>query len=88
MGLAKFIEERTHLSEIFQSQMVDYKVPKNLTFPYVFGILAIIAFTVQIVSGMILLMYYKPYDTLAFDSAALFIWKVICLLYTSDAADE
>jgi ubiquinol-cytochrome c reductase cytochrome b subunit len=77
MGLAKFIEERTHLSEIFQSQMVDYKVPKNLTFPYAFGVLAIIAFTVQIVSGMILLMYYKPYDTLAFDSVALFIWKVI-----------
>ncbi|MFP3294008.1 MAG: cytochrome b N-terminal domain-containing protein, partial [Hydrogenobaculum sp.] len=77
MGLAKFIEERTHLSEIFQSQMVDYKVPKNLTFPYAFGVLAIIAFTVQILSGMILLMYYKPYDTLAFDSAALFIWKVI-----------
>ncbi len=75
--LANYIEERTHLSEIFKEQMVDYKVPKNLTFPYAFGVLAIVAFTIQILSGMILLMYYKPYDTLAFDSTALFIWKVV-----------
>lgn len=35
--IGRWIDERAHLSDLWRSQMVDYKVPKNLTFPYVFG---------------------------------------------------
>jgi ubiquinol-cytochrome c reductase cytochrome b subunit len=40
--IGKWFNERAKLSEIWQSQMVDYKVPKNLTFPYAFGVMAMV----------------------------------------------
>ncbi len=67
MGLRGTYRERT----------VEYKVPKNLTFPYVFGVLALITFALQIISGTILVMYYKPVITHAFDSVNYTIMKEI-----------
>ncbi len=75
--IVDWIDERAKVRELYQTQMVDYRVPKNLTFPYVFGVLALITFAIQIISGIILLMYYKPIIAHAFDSANYTIMKEI-----------
>ncbi|MDQ7038275.1 MAG: cytochrome bc complex cytochrome b subunit, partial [Aquificota bacterium] len=72
-----WVDERTKLRDIYRDQMVNYKVPKNLTFPYVFGILALITFALQILSGIILIMYYKPVIAHAFDSTNYTIMREI-----------
>ena len=75
--IVDWIDERAKVRDLYQTQMVDYKVPKNLTFPYVFGVLALITFAIQVISGIILLMYYKPIIAHAFDSANYTIMKEI-----------
>ncbi|SNZ15332.1 cytochrome b [Hydrogenobacter hydrogenophilus] len=79
--IGKWIDERTHISELWQSQMVDYKVPKNLTFPYAFGVMALIAFAIQIISGIFLTMYYQPNVHTAFDSANYTIMKEVPFMW-------
>jgi ubiquinol-cytochrome c reductase cytochrome b subunit len=79
--IGRWIDERAHISELWQSQMVDYKVPKNLTFPYAFGIMALVAFAIQIISGIFLTMYYQPNVHTAFDSANYTIMKEVPFMW-------
>ena len=79
--IGRWIDERAKLSELWQSQMVDYKVPKNLTFPYAFGIMAIVAFVIQVISGIFLTMYYQPNVHTAFDSANYTIMKEVPFMW-------
>ena len=79
--IGRWIDERAHLSDLWQSQMIDYKVPKNLTFPYAFGVMALIAFTIQIISGIFLTMYYQPNVHTAFDSANYTIMKEVPFMW-------
>jgi ubiquinol-cytochrome c reductase cytochrome b subunit len=79
--IGRWIDERTHISELWQSQMVDYKVPKNLTFPYAFGIMALVAFAIQIISGIFLTMYYQPNVHTAFDSVNYTIMKEVPFMW-------
>jgi ubiquinol-cytochrome c reductase cytochrome b subunit len=55
-----FAEYRKHLSE--------YYAPKNFNFWYFFGSLALLVLVIQIVTGIFLVMHYKPDAALAFDS--------------------
>ena len=79
--IGRWIDERAHLSDLWRSQMVDYKVPKNLTFPYVFGVFALVAFAIQIISGIFLTMYYQPDVHTAFDSANYTIMKEVPFMW-------
>lgn len=79
--IGRWIDERAHLSDLWRSQMVDYKVPKNLTFPYVFGVFALVAFAIQIISGIFLTMYYQPNVHTAFDSANYTIMKEVPFMW-------
>ncbi len=79
--IGKWIDERTHLSDLWRSQMVDYKVPKNLTFPYAFGVMALVAFAIQIISGIFLTMYYQPNVQTAFDSVNYTIMKEVPFMW-------
>ena len=79
--IGRWVDERAHISELWQSQMVDYKVPKNLTFPYAFGIMALVAFAIQIISGIFLTMYYQPNVHTAFDSANYTIMKEVPFMW-------
>lgn len=51
---------RTHLS--------DYYAPKNFNFWYFFGSLSLLVLVIQIVTGIFLVMHYKPDANLAFAS--------------------
>ncbi len=55
-----FAEYKKHLSE--------YYAPKNFNWMYFFGSLAILVLVIQIVTGIFLVMHYKPDANLAFAS--------------------
>jgi ubiquinol-cytochrome c reductase cytochrome b subunit len=48
--------------------MTEYWIPKNINFLWAMGVLLTVMFTILLVSGIFLLMYYKPDVNMAFDS--------------------
>lgn len=68
MKLIDWLDERFAIRQVFKLSMVDYKVPKNINFLWSFGMLLVFNFAILFISGLFLLMYYKPDANLAFDS--------------------
>ena len=68
-GLLGWIDARmpTLMSE-YKKHMSEYYAPKNFNFWYFFGSLAILVLAIQIVTGIFLVMHYKPDANLAFAS--------------------
>ncbi len=73
--LFHWVDERTQLGSIIKSQLTEYPVPKNFNYMWNFGSLALLVLVLQIVTGIFLVMYYKPSAeltyggyTVAFDS--------------------
>ena len=52
----------------YQAHMADYYAPKNFNFWYFFGSLALLVLVIQIVTGIFLVMHYKPDANTAFAS--------------------
>jgi ubiquinol-cytochrome c reductase cytochrome b subunit len=52
----------------YQEHMADYYAPKNFNFWYFFGSLALLVLVIQIVTGIFLVMHYKPDAAQAFAS--------------------
>lgn len=52
----------------YRDHMADYYAPKNFNFWYFFGSLALLVLVIQIVTGIFLVMHYKPDAALAFAS--------------------
>jgi ubiquinol-cytochrome c reductase cytochrome b subunit len=48
--------------------MSEYYAPKNFNFWYIFGSLSLLVLVIQIVTGIFLVMHYKPDAALAFAS--------------------
>jgi ubiquinol-cytochrome c reductase cytochrome b subunit len=63
-GLLQWIDERFPLSATVEGHLTGYYAPKNLNFWYFFGSLALLVFVIQIVTGIFLVMNYKPDGTL------------------------
>jgi ubiquinol-cytochrome c reductase cytochrome b subunit len=63
-----WIDERFPLTKVWQEHMAQYYAPKNFNFWYYFGSLALLVLVLQIVTGILLTMHYKPDSTLAFAS--------------------
>jgi len=61
-GLIAWIDERTPLTTTWKSatRLAGYYAPKNVTFWYFFGTLAIVVLISQLVTGIFLTMHYKP----------------------------
>jgi len=68
MKLIDWLDERFEIRKVFKLLMIDYKVPKNINFLWSFGMLLVFNFAILFISGLFLLMYYKPDANLAFDS--------------------
>ncbi|MEO6660837.1 MAG: cytochrome bc complex cytochrome b subunit [Burkholderiaceae bacterium] len=66
--LLNWIDNRFPLSKLYNEHMAEYYAPKNFNFWYVFGSLAMLVLVIQIVTGIFLVMHYKPDATLAFAS--------------------
>ena len=52
--------------EAYKVHMSEYYAPKNFNFWYFFGSLALLVLVIQIVTGIFLVMHYKPDATEAF----------------------
>jgi len=63
-----WIDQRFPLIETWEYHMSKYYAPKNFNFWYYFGVLAMVVFVIQILSGLFLTMHYKPDTGLAFAS--------------------
>ncbi|HEX7047817.1 MAG TPA: cytochrome bc complex cytochrome b subunit [Gammaproteobacteria bacterium] len=63
-----WIDERMPMTSFLRSQLHDYYAPKNFNFWYYFGVLALVVFVNQIVTGIFLTMSYKPSAAEAFAS--------------------
>ena len=66
--LLNWVDNRFPLSKLYKEHMSEYYAPKNFNFWYIFGSLAMLVLVIQIVTGIFLVMHYKPDAALAFGS--------------------
>lgn len=59
-GLLHWIDERFPLTSTIREHLTEYYAPKNFNFWYYFGSLALLVLVIQIVTGIFLVMHYKP----------------------------
>mgnify|MGYP000968421585 CR=1 FL=1 len=59
-GLLQWIDERFPLTSTIREHLTEYYAPKNFNFWYYFGSLALLVLVIQIVTGIFLVMHYKP----------------------------
>ncbi len=64
----RWIDDRFPLSIFIKNHLVNYYAPKNFNFWYFFGSLAMVVLVIQIVTGIFLVMHYKPDAAQAFAS--------------------
>ncbi len=67
-GARDWVDERFPLLQLWNDHMARYYAPKNFNFWYYFGVLSLVVLTIQIVTGIWLVMNYKPDAELAFGS--------------------
>jgi ubiquinol-cytochrome c reductase cytochrome b subunit len=63
-----WVDARFPLSSLWNEQWGNYYAPKNFNFWWIFGSLALLVLVIQIVTGIFLVMHYKPDANLAFAS--------------------
>jgi ubiquinol-cytochrome c reductase cytochrome b subunit len=66
--LMTWVDNRFPASKLYKEHMSEYYAPKAQNFWYFFGSLAILVLVIQIVTGIFLVMHYKPDAALAFAS--------------------
>ena len=59
-ALLNWIDERFPLTSMWKEHLSEYYAPKNFNFWYFFGSLALLVLVIQIVTGIFLVMHYKP----------------------------
>ncbi|HRO60711.1 MAG TPA: cytochrome bc complex cytochrome b subunit [Burkholderiaceae bacterium] len=67
-GLLGWIDQRFPLTANWKAHLSEYYAPKNFNFWYFFGSLAMLVLVLQIVTGIFLVMHYKPDAAQAFAS--------------------
>ena len=63
-----WVDNRFPASTLYKEHLSEYYAPKNFNFWYFFGSLALLVLVIQIVTGIFLVMHYKPDANLAFAS--------------------
>jgi ubiquinol-cytochrome c reductase cytochrome b subunit len=63
-----WVDNRFPASKLYKEHLSEYYAPKNFNFWYFFGSLALLVLVIQIVTGIFLVMHYKPDANLAFAS--------------------
>lgn len=66
--LLGWVDERFPLTANWKAHLSEYYAPKNFNFWYFFGSLALLVLVLQIITGILLTMHYKPDAALAFAS--------------------
>ena len=63
-----WFDQRIALTKLWNVLAAQYWVPKNISWLWAMGVVLTVLFTLLFISGLLLLMYYKPDAKLAFDS--------------------
>ncbi len=66
--VSEWIFWRLPVDKVWKEHLSEYFAPKNFNFWYYFGSLALLILVIQLVTGVVLTMFYKPDAALAFDS--------------------
>lgn len=75
-GTLGWIDHRFPLTSTIKAHLSEYYAPKNFNFWYFFGSLATVVLALQIVTGIFLVMHYKPDAAHAFDSVEYIMREV------------
>ncbi|MDD2265846.1 cytochrome bc complex cytochrome b subunit [Sulfuricurvum sp.] len=67
-SMLEWFDQRLGVVNFAKVMMTEYWIPKNINFLWAMGVLLTMLFTMLLVSGIFLLMYYKPDVNMAFDS--------------------
>jgi len=65
-GILTWVDARFPLMSTWKEHLTEYYAPKNFNFWYYFGSLALLVLVIQIATGIVLTMNYKPDANLAF----------------------
>jgi ubiquinol-cytochrome c reductase cytochrome b subunit len=71
-----WVDARFPATKLWNEQWGKYYAPKNFNFWYIFGSLAMLVLVIQIVTGIFLVMHYKPDANLAFASVEYIMREV------------
>jgi ubiquinol-cytochrome c reductase cytochrome b subunit len=74
--LLAWVDSRFPLSSTIEAHLTKYYAPKNFNFWYFFGSLAILVLALQIITGIFLVMHYKPDAEKAFQSVEYIMREV------------
>jgi len=66
--LLTWVDNRFPATKLYKEHLSEYYAPKNFNFWYFFGSLALLVLVLQIVTGIFLVMHYKPDASSAFAS--------------------
>ncbi|MDH4265245.1 MAG: cytochrome bc complex cytochrome b subunit, partial [Deltaproteobacteria bacterium] len=67
-NIKNWLEIRIGLDDLIRTHLTEYRVPKNINILYTLGFVALVIFSIQVITGFFLLMYYIPYSEMAFKS--------------------
>lgn len=67
-NIKHWIEIRIGLEELINKHLRSYRTPKGANFLNTLGFVAMVAFIVQVITGIMLLLYYVPHPDHAFQS--------------------
>lgn len=71
-----WIDSRFPLTATIKAHLTEYYAPKNFNFWYFFGSLALLVLVIQVISGIFLVMHYKPDASKAFQSVEYIMREV------------
>jgi ubiquinol-cytochrome c reductase cytochrome b subunit len=71
------LDKRLNLTKFNKVMMTEYWIPKDINFLWAMGVVLATTFGLLIVSGLFLMMYYKPDTALAFDSVNYIIMQEV-----------
>ena len=67
-SIGEWLDQRLGTKMLGRVLMTEYWIPKNINFLWAMGVILMTVFALLVVSGIFLLMYYKPDIETAFDS--------------------
>ncbi|GAA9879933.1 cytochrome bc complex cytochrome b subunit [Helicobacter pylori] len=76
-NLGEWLDMRLGTNKLIKVLMTEYWIPKNINFLWAMGVILLTLFGVLVVSGIFLLMYYKPDAKMAFDSVNFTIMQEV-----------
>ncbi|MBL0721470.1 MAG: cytochrome bc complex cytochrome b subunit [Sulfurovum sp.] len=76
-SINEWMDQRLGVNTIKKVMQTEYWIPKNINFLWAMGMILAATFGLLLVSGIFLLMYYKPDVNLAFDSVNYIIMSEV-----------